>query len=357
MEKKIWFFDNSTCLESTDDLKTRARGGMVSSLFRIPDELAKLGYDCRVYADIKTEGVTASGIRWIPYNQFPTDEADYLVCNRGTGPDGFLMFKAKRRILWTHDLPHAGFIPEKKTVRAFHRTVFMSKYAERVWRALFEDIGRSVIIPNGVDKTVFYPREKDLNYLIYGSAPNRGLNHLALIFESLRSRCRPELYMRAYTNMDTMHPKEAELDRRDLFWQSIIPLHYKTCHEAGIEVMDPLPQAQWAEEIGKSGLMIMPSDYAEICSNNVLQALASGTPVVTTGGIGSVGEWVKSGYNGYLSKWKRSDYMIHLVDLIRGAMRILNDEKLHRKMIKNAVKTKNILTWEEVARKWGKLLN
>ena len=195
-----------------------------------------------------------------------------------------------------------------------------------------------------------------MDYLIFGSAPNRGLNHLPLIYESLKSRCRHSLHMTAYTNMETMHPRESRLQETDRFWDSKIPLQYKDCKEAGIDVRDPLPQHLWAHEIGKAALMIMPSDYSEICSNNVLQSLASGTPVLTTGGIGSVGEWVKTWKNGYLSKWRRSDYMIHIVDLIRGGMRILNDQRLHKKLMHNAVRTKHIYSWEQIGVKWAKML-
>src|SRR3990167_10438182 len=149
---------------------------MVSSLFKISDYLSSVGHQVFVLSDIQSAGKTRAGMIWTHeyYGQY-----DYLICNRGTH-DGYPDIKARRRILWTHDLPHNGFIPEPKTIKAFAATVFMSQYAERIWRAFYPTIGRSFMIPNGVDKTLFFPRPKLPGFLIFASAPNRGLKKLPL---------------------------------------------------------------------------------------------------------------------------------------------------------------------------------
>ena len=350
---RLLFFDHSTGLESINDLEKGARGGMITSLFRLTDELSQKGHQVVVLSDIKQDGVTGDGVRWVNGTGFD-GVWDCLVCNRTTTEDGLAHINAKHRVLWTHDLPHAGFIPHGKIVKAFSRVVFMSDYAERVWRAFFPAIGKSVKIPNGVDKELFYPREKDLGYLIFGSAPNRGLKELPLIFEALKTRVGSPLHMTAYSNMEVLHPNEHARTTR--FWSSELPLDYKDCKAAGIELKDPAPQPRWAEELGKAGLMIMPTNYPEICSNVILQSLASGTPIVTTGNIGSIGEWITQGYNGWLTQFGPRDYMIHSVEIVRGAKAILENPKMHRKMINNCPKTRNLLTWTEVAKRWEKTL-
>lgn len=318
---------------------------MVTSLFKVSDYLSQQGIDTWVVSDVRRGGITPSGTRWITDgSQIPQDLA-VLVCNRGAG-DGYAEISAKHRVLWTHDLPHAGFIPNPKTIRAFSATVFMSRYAERVWRAFYRDIGKSALIPNGVDKSIFYPREKELNYLVYASAPNRGLKRLPFIFDAIDSRVKKPLYMRAYSNLKVLHPNESGED--DGF-----ALVYKEVNESGVELKDPIPQTQLGEELGRAGLMLLPTDCPEICSNVVLQSLACGTPVVTTGMLGSAGEWV-SKKNGALTEWRPVDYMVYQVDFIRKAVQILEDEKLHRKLIRNAANTP-IYSWDEVGAKWLKL--
>ena len=347
---RLLFFDNSTGLKTVHDLKTRARGGMISSLFTITDLLSGMGHEVIVIGGIETGGTTDAGVRWRRMDEGFEAPVDVLVCNRTTTHDGFASIRAKHRILWTHDLPHSGFIPNKKIVKSYKKVVFMSRYAERVWRTFYPEIEKSVLIPNGVDRELFYPRKKDLDYLIFGSAPNRGLQYLQLIFDALKNRVSDSLYLNAYSNRDVLHPNEPTHHEINMIEK------YEFTGENAINLLDPLPQKMWAEELGKAGMMILPTAYPEICSNAILQALASGTPIVTTGNLGSAPEWVKSGWNGFLTQFLPNDYMVHTLEIVKGAKEILESNKMHKKLIKNAVNTKGILSWDEVAKKWNKML-
>ena len=100
--------------------------------------------------------------------------------------------------------------------------------------------------------------------------------------------------------------------------------------------------------------MIIPSDLPEICSNIVLQSLACGTPVITTGNLGSAPEWINK-KNGRLTKFKSNDYMIYQMEIMRHAVEILEDEYIHRRLINGAINTK-IYTWDEIGAKWWKML-
>jgi len=339
---RLLFVDRSTKLTTVTDLETKARGGMVASLFKVTDYLSSRGHEVEVLSDIQEPGVTLAGTWW---RNEASGSYDCMVTNRGTG-SGYSDIEARTRILWTHDLPHSGFIPDPKTIKAFACTVFMSRYAERVWRALYKDIGKSVLIPNGVDKSVFYPREKDLSYLIYASAPNRGLDKLPLIFDAIQARTGGKR-MRAYSNLAALHP--GEVGQGDAF-------DYKTVQESAVELLDPVPQAELAEQLGRAGLMVLPSGYPEICSNIVLQALASGTPVITTGNLGATPEWVKHGKNGMLTEYQPHDYMIHTVEMVRNSIGVLEDSCLHKRLIAGARKTR-IQTWEEVGRQWERTVS
>lgn len=335
---RIAFLDVSTQLETVFDLESKARGGMVTSLFRVSDYLAGHG-SVDVISDIDCPGETAAGARWI---NSPEGPYDFLITNRGVG-DGYPGIPAKHRILWTHDLPHVGFMQEPKTIRAFSATVFMSRYAERLWRTMFPAIGRSFYIPNGVDKELFRPLEKDLNYLIYISAPNRGLKRLPFLFDCIRSRTGRPVYMTAFSNLASLHPNE--IGERDEF-EGV----YKEVQESEVELHDPIPQNELAKELGQAGLMILPTDYPEICSNSILQALTCGTPIITTGQLGSACEWINK-KNGRLTEFHPHDYMVYQMEILRHAVEVLENEKLHRKLIAGARETK-ILSWEDVGGAW-----
>lgn len=347
---RILFFDNSTKLDTVNDLKTRARGGMVTSLFKISDYLSSQGHEVAVFAGIKTPGVTTAGVQWVDGQSYKCGFPwDFLICNRGVG-DGHPEINAKRRILWTHDLPHNGFIPEPKTIKAFAATVFMSRYAERVWRAFYPTIGKSFFIPNGIDKNLFFPREKVPGFLIFASAPNRGLNKLPLIYEAIKSRVKTPVSMMAFSNLKTLHPNEIR-GEDDGFGAD-----YKSCEEAGIKLMDPVPQSKFAHYLGGAELMISPTGYPEICSNSVLQALASGTPIITTGTLGATAEWVKDGNNGMVTKFQPHDYMVYTLEMVRAAVKVLESERLLAKLSRGAERTK-IYDWEEIGNQWERMLS
>ena len=316
---------------------------MVTSLFKVCDWLSENGFRVQVLSDIEITGVTDSGTEWIDE---PEGRYDVLVANRGVG-SGYGHIETKKRILWTHDLPHAGFIPNPKTIRAFDVTVFMSFYAKSIWSAFFKTIGKSTYIPNAVDKNLFYfdETEKDLDYLIYASAPNRGVQKLPFIFDGIQSACADrQLRMNAFSNMSKLHPGEADYE-----------IDYKEFAESDVNLMDPLPQHEFARELRKASIMILPSNYPEICSNAVLQSLAAGTPIVTTGNLGATIEWVGHKKNGMLTQWQPHDYMIYWLEIIRHTKTILDNQRLHQKMMRKAAQSK-ILTWEENAGLWADLI-
>lgn len=341
---KILFVDNSTKLYSTEDLKTKARGGMVTSLFRVSDFLQNQGCNVHVLSDITVTGYSEAGVEWLDE---PQGSYDCLIMNRGVG-NGFDQVEAKARILWTHDLPHAGFIPNPKTIRAFDCVVCMSAYAEKIWKSFFATIDTTITIPNGVDRDLFYfePLKKATNYLIYASAPNRGVQKLPFIVDGIQAAIKNmQLYCDAYSNMSTLHPGEEDY-----------AIDYKEFKDSLVELHDPIPQSEFAPKLREAGLMILPSNYPEICSNTVLQSLACGTPIITTGQLGFINEYIKHGRNGMLTKWQPHDYMIYWLEIIRNAVDVLQDEKRHRRIMKRASKTK-ILSWEEVGWHWLHLIN
>jgi glycosyltransferase involved in cell wall biosynthesis len=328
---------------------------MVSSLRILPDVLSQFGCHSTVYAEIDQEGITDAGTVWRNQYTEPKEKFDVLIYNRQLS-DGYPLIRTKKRVLWTHDLPHPGFIPNPKLLNIINRTVFMSGFAEGIWRTFFPGIKKSVTIPNGVDKDVFYPGEKDLDYIIFCSAPNRGLDWLPFIFSRVRGRTRKSLYLKAFSNMRLMHPHEQD-NRMDNFWVDTDFEHvYSDCIANNVEICDPVPQPDLAIELGKASLMIMPTKFPEICSNSILQALASGVPIVTTGdGLGSAHEWIKHGKNGFLTKYHPMHYMACYMEMSRFAEHIIQNEKKHRSMCNRAAKTK-VYTWVEIGKKWFKML-
>ena len=346
---KILFIDITTKLNSFKDLETTGRGGMVSSLYLLPNALSQIGHDVSVLSDAKQSGKTRDGVLWLVESDMEwlvKSEFDFIILNRQTYGDCFDEIRTKHRLLWVHDMVHGGWIVKPEKTRTLSATIFMSEYSRETWTTYYKDLPkRSFIIPNGVDRELFSPDPKDLDMMIYFSAPNRGLEHLPIILETATAATGRKLKMVAFSNMGKLHPQE-----KDKF-EGV----YKDVRARGVNLSDPLPQKKLAAFVNRAGLMIKPNDFAETCSNTTLQALASGTPIVT-GPTGADKEWIKTGWNGITTKHSMQDGPLFILEIIRGVVDILKDDKLHRKLIKNAPKTKRLYTWEEIGFLWHKAL-
>ncbi len=166
---------------------------------------------------------------------------------------------------------------------------------------------------------------------------------MPLIGEALIEK-HPDITVRCYSNLAKLHPGEGTDD-----------FDYSLFDESRVELHDPIPQKQFAKQMARAGLMILPSDYPEICSNVVLQALACGTPIVTTGNMGATPEWVRHGRNGFLTLTQPHDFVVHRLEILRYAMNVLDNEKRHRRMIRKAAKTK-VLSWDDVGKLWDRFI-
>lgn len=348
------FIDWSTGYDSVDQVKKGLTGGRVTWLRELPDALWQLGIDCAVWTDAEQDGVSRVGVPWFSkdHHEWILRQAwDVLVLLRGIHT-AWPEVTARHRVLVVRDLPHWGFIREPKLMRGFSMVVAGSRYAADLWKCYCKEIQKVSIIPNGVDTSLFYPREKDLNALIFASAPNRGLMRLPLQYDALRNFTQRPLTLKAFSKLGKLHPGET---KRDPYVDGYA-IDYGLMHESPMEWLDPVPQEQLAEEMGRAGLMLMPTPFPEICSNTVLQALASGVPIITTGGIGATPEWVRHGWNGMLTRYNPQDYAVWDVEMVRHAAAVILDEKRHRKMIANAPRTKGLYTWAEIGRQWIKML-
>lgn len=346
---KIVFVDLTTQLNSFRDLETKGRGGMVTSLFTLPNALSQIGHDVYVLSDAKDRGTTNFGVKWVNESDMPhlmRINFDFVVLNRQTYGDCFDELKTKHRILWVHDMVHGGWIAKPERARSLSAVVFMSRYSQETWNSYYRNLPKKqAIIPNGVDKGLFYPQPKDLDQIIYFSAPNRGLEHLPIILETAQAATGKNLKLIAFSNMKKLHPQE-----KDKF-ENV----YQMVQSRGVDLRNPVPQYDLAVQVRRSGLMVKPSDFAETCSNTTIQSLAAGTPIVT-GPTGADREWVKTGYNGITTKHSLQDGPLFIMEICRGVVEIIRNEKFHKKLIKNAPKTKGLYTWEKIGECWSRFL-
>ena len=77
----------------------------------------------------------------------------------------------------------------------------------------------------------------------------------------------------------------------------------------------------------------------------VLEAIASGIPLVSTK-VGMAPEVIKDGYNGFLAD------VDAVAMLVEKASRIIDDEKLAKRMVEKGLETVKDYSWEEIAKRY-----
>lgn len=108
-----------------------------------------------------------------------------------------------------------------------------------------------------------------------------------------------------------------------------------------------IPHDQLPEEYHKADVFVLPS-LNEGMSNTMLEALASGLPIVTTQTGGS-DELVRNGVNGLIVKMQDSD------DLAEKLLMLIEQDQLRRNMGRLSRELALTLSWENVAKQYVEL--
>ncbi len=158
-----------------------------------------------------------------------------------------------------------------------------------------EGRARVQVLYNGVDRRTFFPGVHRLNQLVFiGNLKlDKGIFELVTAFAAISSS-EPGLQLLIIGSGD----EEARL-REAIHAQGLADR---------VTLSGALPHDQVALALRDSRLLVLPS-YHEGVPNVVLEAMASGTPVVATH-VGGIPEVVVSGLTGFLCKAKDVDSLV-----------------------------------------------
>lgn len=112
-------------------------------------------------------------------------------------------------------------------------------------------------------------------------------------------------------------------------------------NKENIEVTGFISQGEVAEYLRAMDIFVLPS-FTEANSISTLEAIRSGVCCVTRD-VGAIRDYLKNGYNGFLF-----DKDSELLDILE---KLIKDEKLRKKIQRNAGKSVSEYTWENTADK------
>ena len=339
---KILFLDGTRGFTPTR-LKEKPTGGIATSLTLLPRYLAQKGLDVSVMHQ-NNKGEVIEGVKYV---QPPISNNcwDVVVFNRNLLNHSLVKgFESSRKIWWLHDIVDPDYLPDG-SYRSMDDVVALSRYNQRSYADYYDiPITKFHIIPNGVDKTVFYPGtgKRDRNTYICASAPIKGLGALKFMLHNMR-RHNPSFKLNMYVSQ-RLHDLENSSLQNSLLDE---------LKALGADVREPIPQHDLAEEMRHAWALCMPNTYPENCSNIALQARACGLPVVSVP-IGSMPEQVSHRVNGLLTETIPSDLHWHHKDFAVQCMNLYDEAGLQETLSANA--PLGIHDWSSIGDRWFKLL-
>lgn len=327
---------------------TKACGGILTSLAVIPRYLAKQGIQVVVKSTFK-EKCEIDGVVYEPIgHKEKLPPWDVLVVNRNgiNLPLVRYAHSIKSRVVWwLHDIVDMRYLADS-AFREVDKIVALSHYCKTSYSRFYDlPEDRFEIIPNGVDKSVFYPgkyEERKPRRMVMASALIKGFIPIADTWTNVKRQF-PDAELLIYSSQG-LHDKEDT------------PVYKAFLHEMeelGAKVQNPVPQAILAEKMRSAGCLLMANSYPEICSNLLLQAQACGLPVITSN-IGSAGEFIRNGETGILTDFYPHDMWLWMKCYAESVVKLFKDGDQQKRISEDS--PKDVLDWDTVGGLWYELL-
>ena len=345
-EMKILFLDQTEGFSPTG-MYDRPTGGILTSLTILPKYLASLGHEVYV-ASHHPVNEQVDGVNYVPVKD-GLPPVDVAIFNRNVLPYNIVKTykdRGTKIVWWLHDIVSPTYLPDA-TFQLVDYVVALSQYCRKTY-SKFYGIPESkfFIIPNGVDKDVFHPgdyEKRNPNLYITASSLIKGYFALDITYTNLK-RHLPDLDYRIYSNQSLHGYKNTDSQQKFLDMMK----------QAGAHVYSPISQASLAEIMRQAWCLLMPNSYPEICSNLLLQARASGLPVVSSN-IGANPEFIEHGKSGLLTlDFHPHDIHCWSVEFAGLACKLAIDKDLHREISKTT--SEGVPSWTDVGNKWNELL-
>lgn len=343
--QRLLFIDGTPGF-SPDRVRQKACGGILGSLTYIPRYLASKGYDVYVSSSY-TEKKEIDGVKYIgPSIEIP--KWDVAILNRNGVTNQLVEYShsiGAKVLWWLHDIAAFSYL-EDASYRRVDRIIALSQYCKMSF-SNFYDIpeDKFEVIPNGVDKTIFYPgkyEDRKKHSMVMASALIKGYTPVGDTWINVKRQF-PDAEMMIYSSQ-ALH--DLENSNEQSAW-------LKEMEIAGAKVQLPIPQHILADKLRSAWALLMPNNYPEICSNLLLQARACGLPVISSN-IGSAGEFIKDGETGVLSKFAPHDMGLWVKSYVEETVKLFMDDNRHRLI---AEKTpEGIKSWDEIGELWNDVI-
>lgn len=352
-----------------DARKKGPLGGTETALIGVTQELAKIP-DCEVFLCTNIQQAqTYDDVHYFPINQLKSwsenHEVDILISIRQWFPF-WLPIRAKHRIYFSPDAPDQPFLNtalsinaniqgQELTLDVFKPEDFFHCIDEFFcvghWQAqgLVSKLGypedKIFVTGNGVFPDEFQPLPLDQRRLslIYSSTPFRGLEYMVGFYEKLKSSF-PHLEFDVCSGLKVYGHSEDQ-------YQGL----YEQLKVQGASYHGSVKQQDLLRIMASSRVFSYPNTFAETFCISVLEAQASGLPVVTSK-LGALLERIEHGVDGFLIAGHPTDESYQR-EFLEITGKLLKDSEFWNKISRAALKTAENQTYERLAASWYQKLS
>lgn len=341
---RILFIDQTENHDPTSRI-SKPTGGILNSLTLIPEYLAANGHEVYVQSTYNKNELV-NGVHYVAKGT-EVPKWDIVVFNRNVLPKEFIQYCKEigaKIVWWLHDIVQLNYLTDDAFKYVDH-VVALSNYCKETYCDFYGlDRNHVSVIPNGVDKNLFHPgkyEDRDPNLYITASALVKGTMPLHAVLLNLK-RVNPDVDFRIYSSQKLHGLTNSDVQEKFL----------QKMENEGAHIYHPVSQGVLAHLLRKAYCLLMPNTYPEICSNLLLQAQASGCPVVTSS-IGANPEFIENRVTGlYTAKYYPHDYYSWIVEYTNTVFELGNKE-LHKKISENS--PRDVKSWDEIGRSWNEL--
>jgi len=320
-------------------------GGAETAFLSLAVALAKRGHKVTV-ANKCAAAMEKDGVSWIPLANGVPDQCDLYIANRS---DKLLLLsqQARQAVFWIHN-PAEYLLKFRYLSKLWRRRppiVFSGSYHAKSYPKWAPDGGRK-IIPYGISdefRSVEPQKEVPPPRVIFTSNPQRGLSWLLDLW---RDRIHPELpiaELHVYSGAATYGSHGAS---RAAQMQPILDkaISLRSCN---VFLHEPVSKQDLVDVVSQSRLLLYRGDPGETFCLAVGEAQAAGVPAVVQD-IGCVAERVDHGRTGFV---KNDD-----AEFAVAALNLLQDDALWRQQNAAALKTQRLLSWDNAASSFERLI-
>jgi glycosyltransferase involved in cell wall biosynthesis/2-polyprenyl-3-methyl-5-hydroxy-6-metoxy-1,4-benzoquinol methylase len=336
-DKSVAIYCGSTLDEWTPKSIESGIGGSEEAVIYLSKELAKLGHQVTVFNRCGEEG-EYDGVKYLNFYKFnPNDIYDVVIGWRGN-PFEVCKIKAKRKLVWLHDVIREQTVKGWENVdkfivlSEFHKSL-MPKYVP-------ED--RIFVSSNGINIADFIDTgvKRNPHRIIYASSYDRGLQYLLEMWGDIKKEV-PDAKLDIYYGWNNY----AKLAAEGIVDENFMTRMQELMTQDGVKEHGRIGHKELIKEMQGCGIWAYPCHFEEISCIVAMKAQACGClPVVTD--YAALGETVKGGI---IIKGNASDPDVYdefkdkLIDALKTAPECPRIEKEQ-------------FGWGRVAKEWSESL-